>query len=99
VGKLKIKMKRIGLIIAVFLFFLKAGHAQENWTLERCIDHALQQNIDLKIQQNMNEKAAYNHQQSQWGLLPSVNGWGNSNFDFRRSTNQNTKLRRAPLII
>lgn len=85
-------MKRIGLIIAVFLFFLKAGHAQENWTLERCIDHALQQNIDLKIQQNMNEKAAYNHQQSQWGLLPSVNGWGNSNFDFRRSTNQNNQI-------
>ncbi len=85
-------MKRIGLIIAVFVFFLKAGHAQENWTLERCIDHALQQNIDLKIQQNMNEKAAYNHQQSQWGLLPSVNGWGSSSFDFRRSTNQNNQI-------
>jgi outer membrane protein len=85
-------MKQIGLIVAVFVFFLKAGHAQETWTLERCIDHALQQNIDLKIQQNLNEKAAYNRQQSQWGLLPSVNGWGNSNFDFRRSTNQNNQI-------
>lgn len=85
-------MKHIGLIIAVFVIFLKTGHAQETWTLERCIEHALQQNIDLKIQQNMNEKAAYNRQQSQWGLLPSVNGWGSSSFDFRRSTNQNNQI-------
>jgi outer membrane protein len=92
VGKLKIEMKQIGFIIAVFVFFLNAGHAQETWTLERCIDHALQQNIDLKIQQNLNEKAAYNRQQSQWGMLPSINGWGNSNFDFRRSTNQNNQI-------
>jgi len=92
VGKLKIEMKHIGLIIAVFVIFLKTGHAQETWTLERCIEHALQQNIDLKIQQNLNEKAAYNRQQSQWELLPSVNGWGSSSFDFRRSTNQNNQI-------
>lgn len=85
-------MKHIGLIIAVFVIFLKTGHAQETWTLERCIEHALQQNIDLKIQQNLNEKAAYNRQQSQWELLPSVNGWGSSSFDFRRSTNQNNQI-------
>ncbi|HPG73697.1 MAG TPA: TolC family protein, partial [Bacteroidales bacterium] len=85
-------MKQIIFIIVFLVCFLKAGQAQEAWTLEQCIDHALQQNIDLKIQKNLNEKAAYNRQQSQWGLLPSVNGWGNSNFDFRRSTNQNNQI-------
>lgn len=85
-------MKYIGLIIAVFCLLGKPGLAQESWTLEQCIEHALQQNINLKIQQNLNEKAVYNRQQSQLGLLPSVSGWGNSNFDFRRSTNQNNQI-------
>ena len=66
--------------------------AQESWTLKRCILHAIEHNIDLKIQQNYKQKATYSRQQSEWGLLPSVNGWGNSGFDFRRSTNQNNEI-------
>jgi outer membrane protein len=85
-------MKQIVLLITAIVFLTNTGRTQETWSLQRCIDHALQQNIDLKIQQNLNEKAGYNRQQSQWGLLPSVNGWGNSNFDFRRSTNQNNEI-------
>jgi outer membrane protein len=68
--------------------------AQESamWTLEKCINQALEQNIDLKIQQNLEQKAVYDRRQSQWDMVPSLNGWGNSNFDFRRSTNQNNDI-------
>jgi outer membrane protein len=85
-------MKYIGLITAVFVFFFKTGHAQESWTLERCIDHAMKHNIDLKIQQNHEQKDIYSRQQAQWELAPSINGWGNSSIDFRRSTNQNNEI-------
>ena len=85
-------MKQIGLLIFLFVIFNNTSPAQESWTLERCIQHALEHNIDLKIQQNYEQKATYNRQQSQWDMLPSVNGWGNSGFDFRRSTNQNNEI-------
>jgi outer membrane protein len=85
-------MKQIGLIILFFIIFNSKIPAQVSWTLERCIQHALEHNIDLKIQQNYEQKATYSRQQSQWGILPSVNGWGDSNFDFRRSTNQNNEI-------
>lgn len=85
-------MKQIFLLITAIVLLSKAGISQENWTLERCIEHALEHNIDLKIQQNYEQQNTYSRQQSQWALLPSVNGWGNSNFDFRRSTNQNNEI-------
>lgn len=85
-------MKQIVFFITAFFILSKMGTAQENWTLDQCIEHALQQNIDLKIQQNLEQKAVYDRRQSQWDMVPSLNGWGNSNFDFRRSTNQNNEI-------
>lgn len=75
-----------------------SAQTTDDWTLERCINHALEHNIDLKIQQNYEQKATYNRQQSEWSLLPSVNGWGNSSFDFRRSTNQNNEIASGPSL-
>ncbi len=86
-------MKHVSIYLLLILFTLNLK-AQENdgWTLERCINQALEQNIALKIQQNLEKKAVYDRQQSQWNIAPSLNGWGNSNFDFRRSTNQNNEI-------
>jgi len=82
-------MKQTYIFLLFILFPVIVGAQQtDEWTLERCISHALKQNIDLKIQQNLEQKAAYSLRQSQWNLSPSLGGWGNSNFDFRRSTNQ-----------
>ncbi len=89
-------MKQIAFFIFAIFLLLNVGHAQDIWTLEQCIDHGIQHNLNLKIQQNLNEKATYNRQQSQLNLLPSINGWGNSSFDFRRSTNQNNEISSGP---
>jgi len=77
-----------------FLFIPIALVAQQTdvWTLERCIAHALDRNINLKIQRNLGKKAEFTLKQSRWELAPSVNGWGSSGFDFRRSTNQNNDI-------
>ncbi|TCO09373.1 TolC family protein [Natronoflexus pectinivorans] len=67
---------------------LAVAQSEGLWTLDRCIQHALEHNLDIQIQQNHHRKAELSHQQSRWNLLPSINGYGNSNFDFQRSTNQ-----------
>lgn len=86
-------MKELSIYISLMLMciFVQAQES-EMWTLEKCINQALEQNIDLKIQQNLEQKAVYDRRQSQWDMVPSLNGWGNSNFDFRRSTNQNNDI-------
>jgi len=68
------------------------AYQPDTWTLERCISYALDKNINLKIQRNLEKKAGYSRRQSQWNLLPTVSGYGNSGFDFRRSTNQNNDI-------
>jgi outer membrane protein len=85
-------MKLIGLLTIIFVIFNYTSQARETWTLNQCIQHALENNIYLKIRQNNEQNATYSRQQRQWGMLPSVNGWGSSGFNSRRSTNQNNEI-------
>jgi len=86
-------MKRAPVFLLILLIPL-CSRAQQSgeWTLERCIEHALEMNINLKMQRNLEKKAVYDRRQSQWETAPTVNGWSSSNFDFRRSTNQNNEI-------
>ncbi len=95
--KAKGTMKHIILYsLLIGMAFLSGAQTPEGWTLERCIEQALAENIQLKIQENIGKKASYDRSQSQWNLAPSLNGWGNSSFDFRRSTNQNNEISSGP---
>lgn len=75
-------------LVSTLGFHMAASQSSHLWTLERCIAYALENNLEIQIQQNHYEKALLSHQQSKWALLPSINGYGSSNFDFQRSTNQ-----------
>lgn len=88
---------------AIFIFILVtliagSGFSQEvqTWDLNRCIQYALEKNLDLKVSRNLEERAVLYRQQSQLNLLPTLNGWGSSSFDFRRSTNQNNEISSGP---
>jgi len=48
--------------------------AQEVWSLQKCIDHALQNNIQIKQQELQTEISRNNSKQSKYNLLPSVGG-------------------------
>lgn len=86
-------MKHASIFFLILLLPLYSGAQQTDvWTLERCIAHALEKNINLKIQRNIGKKAGYDLKQSEWELAPSINGSVNSNFDYRRSTNQNNEI-------
>ncbi|MDA3817958.1 MAG: TolC family protein, partial [Prolixibacteraceae bacterium] len=81
-------------IIVISVLFTVLGRAQEAkvFTLNDCISRALSENIDLKIQRNREKQAMYDRQRSQWQLAPSVNGWGSTSLNLRRSTNQNNEI-------
>jgi outer membrane protein len=86
-------MKRIFAIIAAAAIFLAGTPvmAQGNWSLQKCIDYAIENNIQIK-QQNL----AIDYQKNQLGQaknnrLPNLNAQMGNNYNFGRSlTYQNT---------
>ncbi|MDR2927968.1 MAG: TolC family protein [Cytophagaceae bacterium] len=62
------------------------AEAQEAWTLQRCIEHAKAQNLDLKIQRNNERKSVYDFRQSKWDLAPSISASSNGSINFKRAT-------------
>ena len=64
--------------------------SQERWSLEKCIDYALEHNIQIK-QQELNAKYSENLLvQSKLNLLPSLNGNTSLNNSFGRSVDPYT---------
>jgi Outer membrane protein len=80
-------MKRIYSLLAVLvvLVFVTGARAQEKWSLQRCIDYALKNNIDIK-QRTLNSKY-YNNQlnQAKSNLLPNLNANVQNSMSFGRS--------------
>lgn len=83
-------MKRtIYLITCAALLSAAQGRAQQPekiWTLEECIQYAIEHNIDLKqrVQEQKNAEVELNTSKNSW--LPSVNASLGENFGFGRST-------------
>ena len=61
-------MKRIRILsIGALLLFGTSGHAQERrWTLEACIAHAYQQNIEIKTQELAAAEKRLSLSESKW---------------------------------
>ena len=56
---------------------------QQKWTLQECIDYAMQNSITLKQAKLDKETAAETRKQSQAALFPSLTGTSNQNFGYR----------------
>ncbi len=78
-------MKNIwaSVILALVIFVSLRANAQKLWSLQDCIDYALQNNIDLKMQALNIDVQENNVMQSRLNLLPNlsangsdVNNWG-----------------------
>ena len=68
--------------------------AQENvWTFQRCVDVALENNIEIKIRQ-IEVKRIQKSRNSAWnGLLPTVNFVGNQSYNFGSTIDPGTNAR------
>lgn len=59
--------------------------AQQAWTLQDCIDHAMRHNLEIKQQELNEESGRYDLEQSYANFLPSLNAQGSQGFSFGRS--------------
>ena len=84
-------MKRYGLIIVILFtagFYLQAQDS--TWSLEKCIRHAIDNNIIIKQQELVTQLEDNTLLQSKLGLLPSINGQASNNWSFGRSLDETT---------
>lgn len=77
-------MKRFTIVI-ILVFFLGVLYSQNNWTLEQCIQYAMDNNLQIKQQELYSLMNQNNLESSFAGIFPSLNAGGNQNFTFGRS--------------
>lgn len=61
----------------------------KKWTLEQCIDYAVQHNVEVKQSQNQIKSLKVERNTLRNSLLPDVNAGASQKFAFGRSLNQN----------
>ena len=83
-------------ILLISFIILTLSSNAKVWTFDDCISYAFKNNLNLKIQQNNLLISDLNVSESKWSMAPTVNASANSNFDMRRSTNQNNDISAGP---
>lgn len=83
-------MKRHILLLLVASITLANANAQEQWSLEKCVQYALENNIQVK-QQNLSIKTSENSlSTSKFALVPDLNGSASHNYTFGRAIDMGT---------
>ena len=72
--------------ILLFLFFSFASQAQEEWSLLRCVEHAIENNLTIKQAEINVDFAKINETQSKHNRYPNLNFSSSLNSNFGRST-------------
>ncbi len=82
-------MKKIILFVAAMMS-LSTAVAQKKWTLEDCLNYAIENNITLKKSQLSKQTATETLKQSKAALLPSLSASTNQSIGYRPWTNQSS---------
>lgn len=77
------------LTLALALFLAGTALSQDKWTLERCINHARENNLQIKKQAIAVGQAGNNLTASKLEYLPTLNASMNHNMSWGRSVNLN----------
>jgi outer membrane protein len=64
--------------------------AQDSWNLQRCVDHALKNNIDLTLKNNQVQTQSITLKESKAALLPDLNMSSSVNMNFGRNIDPKT---------
>ncbi len=72
-------------IFYILLLFGSVGYSQQKWTLEHCILYAIENNLQVKIQELQSEANKNNYLKSKMSLLPSINANANQGYTFGRT--------------
>jgi len=78
-------------VICMILFLLSLQlSAQEQWTLNGCINYAIKNNLQLQDASLIEKTAILNHNQSKWNLLPGIGAGADAGMNYGRSVDPNT---------
>lgn len=80
-------MRNIFLTFIVFFVFACMTNAQKQWTLQECIEHALNENITLKSSRINTENENIRLEQAKNQRLPGVSAYGSQSLSFGQSMN------------
>lgn len=85
-------MRKLLLLIYLLIFSITTISAQQEnaWSLEKCINHAIDNNIVIKQQALQTEFQDNTLMQSKLAVLPSINGSASNNFSFGRALDETT---------
>ncbi len=86
-------LKRFTQSLTICLLLLSSSAqlgAEEPWTLQDCIDHALQHNLDIRAQRLQSERSGHDLHQSYAMLLPALEASSAAGYRFGRSVDEVT---------
>ena len=76
---------RTGLALLLVLTTLCTARSQERWSLKRCIDHAIEHNINIRQTANQAEQSRVDVNTAKWARLPNLNGSASQSWSWGRS--------------
>lgn len=76
---------RLIILLVISLMISHFLQAQQNWTLDNCIDYALEHNFDVKKRMLTMESNQVQLNSSKNNRLPNLSAYANQNFEFGRS--------------
>lgn len=76
-------MKKVLLLIGVALLNLGVAHAQKQWTLQDCIDYAMENNITLQKSKLQKESATEDLKGAKAALLPTLSASTNQSVGYQ----------------
>jgi outer membrane protein len=87
-------MNKNSIFTVVFFLIFALGSAQENsWTLTKCMETALQNNIEIKIRQLEIKKTAKSQNSVLNRMLPTINLYGEQGYNFGSTIDPSTNGR------
>jgi outer membrane protein len=82
-------MRKLTLSFILAISFV-ALHAQEKWSLEKCVDYALTNNLQIKQRSLTIENTKADVFQSKLNMLPDLNGFANHGYNFGQTIDRYT---------
>ncbi len=77
-------------VLLIFLLFAVNSYSQETWSLEKCINYAYENNIDIKRQRLHITTAERDLLQSKVNFLPNLNGFVSHSYNYGKTIDQYT---------
>ncbi len=88
---MSLKFKFALLLSCFILLFISGVSSQsEQWTLEKCIEHAKQNNLSVKLQQYQLDLTKTTLLQSKGMLLPSISGYASHSYNYGQTIDRFT---------